>query len=656
MIAFVLAFFLFLASAGWGQAALIGHWTLDSTLADSAGANTLTYGGGGTPSYAPGKFGDAGVLGGANWYDTGVTGIGGTTLFAGAAQSWSVSAWFNVTSGNTGTIVAKAGGTLRTFQLFTEVGRVRVILRDSAISDTATGFDDGQWHHAVVTWNGSTGILYVDGAVAIASLGVGTAAEQTTENIIIGARTGGAGFRMTGSLDDVRIFDHALSATEVADLFDPPPPPPPPGSDLDIDVTRVPLRVGTGTQDITFSNFDEDCTLVTCAALFIMSTGVTNGSRADDAMIGMGFTDGTTSTSTAVRDDTGVATTNSFRGQRAPVDAVLSVTFVGSEGLASFSAWLTNGIRINVTNAFPAQYLLTVVLFGGSNLSADVGSFLLPAAQNSAVDVTTVGFTADLVFLMGARLGSTGNSGAPTFLPSFGVAVNDGLSTQGSIGCFSNDADTTAGAGAITSSLYALQYIDNDGDLKDAAAEVSGWDSQGFTATTREDSVGADFGTFYLALGLGGIGSTMVDIATPTATGADTVLVGFQSLFGMVFGTLAQVYEAGESDSDGGLCMLSVATADTQYATFTNIDDGVATTFSGSVSVDRFLRMDQDDGTCNAGTCIAGDLVSFGATGWNLNYTHVFSGASRRLVGLAIESPSAPPAPSARRRMAPFVQ
>lgn len=411
---------------------------------------------------------------------------------------------------------------------------------------------------------------------------------------------------------------------------------------FDIDVTRVALEtdVAPNTQDITFSNFDEDCTVVTCVAIFFVSSGITDGIAAATRMNIIGFTDGTNDESVTAETDDGVGTTNT---DRTMTDlAVIKDDAVDIE--AVFSAWLSNGIRISITNEPTTAWLATVVIIGGSDISVNVGSFVSNVSVDGTTDVASVGFEADAVLFAGARLGS--NPGASTTeLLTFGVAVNDGADTQGSIGCYSENGQATANPHAITSTLYAAALTDNGG--VDTAIQVGTWDSSGFTATTKVVGTAAYYS--YLAMAFGGPDSTVVDIDTPTSTGADSVTIGFKTLFGMIFGTLAQAYDTDEADSDGGQCMVSFLTADAQYSISGGEEDAATTTNSFSLSNDQIVTMEQDDGSCVAGSCFQATLTSISSSAWDLNYSFTFTDAARKWIGFAVEVAS-------RRRGAGVIQ
>lgn len=88
-------------------------------------------------------------------------------------------------------------------------------------SSLAKTFTANQWHHAVVTFNGSTITGYLDGE----KVGTSTGTPLTKTLLTIGARansTAGAGnaiaYPFKGKINDFRIYDHCLSEKEVKEL------------------------------------------------------------------------------------------------------------------------------------------------------------------------------------------------------------------------------------------------------------------------------------------------------------------------------------------------------------------------------------------------------------------------------------------------------
>lgn len=84
-------------------------------------------------------------------------------------------------------------------------------------------YNDGKWHHVVATAtaSGTNNIkIYIDGVLENQSTSSGTLLKTTTDRLLIGATSIASGnYYFTGSLSDVRIYDRALSASEVQDLY-----------------------------------------------------------------------------------------------------------------------------------------------------------------------------------------------------------------------------------------------------------------------------------------------------------------------------------------------------------------------------------------------------------------------------------------------------
>lgn len=77
--------------------------------------------------------------------------------------------------------------------------------------------NDGQWHQIVAVLDGSSGIasLYIDGGLAASISGASTQYNSTP--FLIGGTTAGPTY--TGLIDEVKIYDNALSAGDVQSLY-----------------------------------------------------------------------------------------------------------------------------------------------------------------------------------------------------------------------------------------------------------------------------------------------------------------------------------------------------------------------------------------------------------------------------------------------------
>lgn len=84
-----------------------------------------------------------------------------------------------------------------------------------APSKTTAGITNGQWHHIVGSWDGSTKRIYVDG-VDKASVSKSGALTTTSNGAAIGSFGGtSSGYYFGGDIAIVKIYDKGLSATQV---------------------------------------------------------------------------------------------------------------------------------------------------------------------------------------------------------------------------------------------------------------------------------------------------------------------------------------------------------------------------------------------------------------------------------------------------------
>ncbi|MBI5684491.1 MAG: LamG domain-containing protein [Verrucomicrobia bacterium] len=207
------------------RAVLVGQWSFDTSGAsqtDSSG------------------YGNTGTLGGnATWTSSwsgraGVISFDGNNDFIQAADSPSLSitgdmtvaAWVYVNDlSGFRSIVSKngfiypAGPVPYDFYLFKDTGIPSFLRGDDSTYGGATGavaVNAGEWHHVAVTQSGTAVNFYLDGASA-GSATISTPTADANQPLYIGNR-GDSGTDFYGYLDDVRIYDNALSAGQIAAL------------------------------------------------------------------------------------------------------------------------------------------------------------------------------------------------------------------------------------------------------------------------------------------------------------------------------------------------------------------------------------------------------------------------------------------------------
>ena len=221
------------------KAGLVGAWGFDetngTTAVDSSGAgNTGTISGATRTTAA--KYGSALSFDGSNDVVT-VPDANSLDLTTAAT----VSAWVNPTAlGNawrTAVFKAQTGQLSYALYAHTDVGRPSAHLYPSAsgeqILNAAAALPLNTWTNLTMTWDGTTERLYVGGA-EVASRAVSGSLVNGAGPLTIGGN-GVWSEWFLGSIDDVRVYNRALTAPEVAaDIANPvacvagPPPPPQP--------------------------------------------------------------------------------------------------------------------------------------------------------------------------------------------------------------------------------------------------------------------------------------------------------------------------------------------------------------------------------------------------------------------------------------------
>jgi hypothetical protein len=190
---------------------------VNSSFLNIASAQTGTY------HYAPGLS-----LTGSNYQD--VASSGSLQL-----SQFSVAAWFKTSTnfGGDAFIVNKGGagsdssGQNMNYGIWmTKTEKIQAGFESTSASDhfvtSAKSYNDNQWHYAVVTYGGSSVILYIDGVRVGTKSTTGASPETSgTKPVRVGANsrvTPPSNF-FTGQVDEVRVWNDDLTTQRVADAF-----------------------------------------------------------------------------------------------------------------------------------------------------------------------------------------------------------------------------------------------------------------------------------------------------------------------------------------------------------------------------------------------------------------------------------------------------
>lgn len=207
---------------------LVGLWSFNgddmsgTTAYDRSGSGnngTLTNG----PVVAEGKVGQTLSFDGINDY---VTVTSSSSLNPTTAIT--ISVWVKrVGTGTRQFIVSKGtASTASNTQYWLEFTAGNVLVFQLASGSTehklttnATITDTGSWHHIVGTYDGTTQKAYVDGAQDLVTLTWSGSINTTGDELALGNRSSWHDIDYNGLLDETRIYNRALSATEVQSLY-----------------------------------------------------------------------------------------------------------------------------------------------------------------------------------------------------------------------------------------------------------------------------------------------------------------------------------------------------------------------------------------------------------------------------------------------------
>src|SRR5262245_2834158 len=233
--------------------------TAGTTTADASGnGNTGTLNK--ATRTTAGRFGNALRFNGSNAFVN--LGNGPTLQFSG---SMTVSAWIRASAFpvDDAAVVSKRGGTELGFQLDTTVDSgprtIGFKLTNASGANMlrygGTTLQANQWYHITGVYDAAARTLdvYLNGVLDNASLvGTVTATQQNNSalNVNIGRRVGSTKFSFNGTIDEVRIYNRALSAAEIqADMAVAVVPAPPPVAD-----TIAPGAPGTPSTTVAGPN------------------------------------------------------------------------------------------------------------------------------------------------------------------------------------------------------------------------------------------------------------------------------------------------------------------------------------------------------------------------------------------------------------------
>jgi len=206
---------------------LVARWNFDNNATDTSTAGSVADNGTlvGSPTYATGgPVGAAALsLNGTSQYMTVPT-----STDVNLTTACTLAAWVKIASATDNSyrmIFSKKITYTDTtgYELFYHPVLHQVLLRSggdsTSYSMTFPLTLDTNWHHLAVTINGSVATLYVDGVAQTGATGTVANPTTGTQTLTIGRRSGTTDYPWNGQLDDVRIYNRALSASEIDTIY-----------------------------------------------------------------------------------------------------------------------------------------------------------------------------------------------------------------------------------------------------------------------------------------------------------------------------------------------------------------------------------------------------------------------------------------------------
>ncbi|MCR4335454.1 MAG: PKD domain-containing protein [archaeon] len=132
-----------------------------------------------------------------------------------------ISAWINMSDFSTNRRIMQKGDSDNQYRLLAEYGLLKFHLNGVANGTlTASLPSTGTWHHIAGTYDGSVIRLYADGSIVAQNTASGKIA-TTTSDLYLGTKkvASAVGDHFKGIMDDVAIWNRALSESEIQALF-----------------------------------------------------------------------------------------------------------------------------------------------------------------------------------------------------------------------------------------------------------------------------------------------------------------------------------------------------------------------------------------------------------------------------------------------------
>ena len=140
--------------------------------------------------------------------------LGLSTFGIGQTNSFSISCWFKY-EGTEGGYLVRRGDYVHPYMIeCTPTGRINTNVRTTGTNALtgSTGITPGEWYHCVMTYEDGARVTYINGVLDAGNVVTGAPYLNPGANTRVGEA-------FTGVIDELKIYNRALSESEVQDLF-----------------------------------------------------------------------------------------------------------------------------------------------------------------------------------------------------------------------------------------------------------------------------------------------------------------------------------------------------------------------------------------------------------------------------------------------------
>jgi len=198
---------------------LVGWWTFDETSGNVA-ADSSGYGNNGTvvgnPQWVAGKIGGAFQFDGNTYINC------GRSASLNIRDQITIAFWFKVQSFTVTweAFLAKSDAAYRASRGDGTGNGTHMGISGSNYFNAPTIITDNQWHHYCATYDGTTAIIYIDGREDARQTYGGQIGDSASFDLYIGENSGATGRRLRGLMDDVQIYNNALTPAEILKIME----------------------------------------------------------------------------------------------------------------------------------------------------------------------------------------------------------------------------------------------------------------------------------------------------------------------------------------------------------------------------------------------------------------------------------------------------